>query len=191
MTLFKDKYRIESARLKGWNYAGNGYYFVTICTRNKECLMGDVLNGEIRLSPIGEIVSQEWQKTEQIRSNVSLDAWIVMPNHLHGIIVINDVESHGNASMTQPDAFNASLQKNDMNKFGPRPQKNNLGSIIRGFKSAVTNRINASEYDFAWQARFYDHIIRDERSLEGIRKYIADNPLKWELEKDNPLNLYM
>lgn len=172
MTLFKDKYRIESARLKGWNYSGNGYYFVTICTRNKECLMGDVLNGVIKLSPIGEIVSQEWQKTEQIRSNVSLDAWIVMPNHLHGIIVINDVESPGNAN-------------------GLGPQKNNLGSIIRGFKSAVTNRINASEYDFAWQARFYDHIIRDERSLEGIRKYIADNPLKWELEKDNPLNLYM
>ena len=176
MTLFKDKYRIESARLKGWNYSGNGYYFVTICTRNKECLMGDVLNGEIRLSPIGEIVSQEWQKTEQIRSNVSLDAWIVMPNHLHGIIIIDNVETHDN-------------DQNGSNKFGP--QKNNLGSIIRGFKSAVTSRINASEYDFAWQARFYDHIIRDERSLEGIRKYIADNPLKWELEKDNPVNLYM
>lgn len=176
MTLFKDKYRIESARLKGWNYSDNGYYFVTICTRNKECLMGDALNGEIKLSPVGEIVSQEWQKTEQIRSNVSLDAWIVMPNHLHGIIIINNVETQGN-------------DQNESNRFGP--QKNNLASIIRGFKSAVTNRIRASEYDFAFQARYYDHIIRDERSLEGIRKYIADNPLKWELEKDNPLNLYM
>jgi len=190
MTLFKDKYRIESARLKGFNYSRNGYYFVTICTRDKECVLGDVLDGEMSLSPIGEIIAEEWQKTEQIRSNVSLDVWIVMPNHLHGIIIINnDVETHCHASLTQPDACHASLHKNDINKFGP--QKNNLASIIRGFKSAATNRIRASDYDFAWQARFYDHVIRDERSLEQVRKYIIDNPLKWELEKDNPLNLYM
>lgn len=189
MTLFKDKYRIESARLKGCNYSSNGYYFVTICTRNKECMLGDVINGEMRLSPIGEIVAEEWQKTKRMRSNVALDAWVVMPNHLHGIIIINNVETRCHASMTQSDAFNASLRENNTNKFGP--QRNNLASIIRGFKSAVTNRIHASDYDFAWQARFYDHIIRDERSLEQIRKYIIENPLKWELEKDNPLNLYM
>ena len=86
MTLYKGKYRIESTRLEGWDYSRNGCYFVTVCTQNNECLFGDVPDGIMQLTLIGEIVVDEWQKTTQIRNNVVLDKWVVMPNHLHGII---------------------------------------------------------------------------------------------------------
>jgi putative transposase len=92
MTLFKDSYRIESSRLKGWDYSAAGCYFVTICTRDQECWLGNVVDGVMRLSPAGEIVAEEWQKTAAIRENVSLDEWVVMPNHVHGIIIINGEE---------------------------------------------------------------------------------------------------
>lgn len=90
MTLYKNKYRIESTRCKNWDYTSNGYYFVTICTRNRECFFGDVVANQMDLSAIGEIAAEEWHKTEQIRPNVELDEWIVMPNHIHGIIIIKN-----------------------------------------------------------------------------------------------------
>ncbi len=88
MTLFKNKYRVESTRLKGWDYTAAGLYFVTICAKNRECFFGNVVNAEMRLSPIGEIVADEWQQTPQVRPYVELDEWIIMPNHVHGIIGI-------------------------------------------------------------------------------------------------------
>src|SRR5512135_1100423 len=88
MTLFKNKYRIESARLRGYDYSSPGLYFVTICTKNRVSYFGDVVNGKMELSPMGNIVADEWQKTPDIRANVQLDEWVVMPNHLHGIIWI-------------------------------------------------------------------------------------------------------
>ena len=90
MTLFKGKYRVESARLRGWDYTSAGWYFVTLCTRNRECVLGEIVNGVVHLSPIGELVAREWLKTEQVRVNVALDEWVIMPNHVHGIIVIKD-----------------------------------------------------------------------------------------------------
>jgi len=180
MTLFKDRYRAESARLKGWDYSSVGYYFVTICTLEKLCTLGNVVDGVIRLSPVGEIVAEEWQKTAQIRGNVTLDEWVVMPNHVHGIICINDcdiVETHCNASLPKAQYSNV---------FGP--QKNNLSSIVRGFKGSSTKRIHIEGHDFAWQSRFHDGIIRDEIMLERVREYISNNPMKWELDQDNPVN---
>ncbi|MCJ7496524.1 MAG: hypothetical protein MUO78_00070 [candidate division Zixibacteria bacterium] len=117
MTLFKNKYRIESARLKDWDYSRYGYYFVTVCTKNKEHFLGDIIGDKMQLSEIGEIVAEEWQNSEKIRDYVKLDEWVIMPNHLHGIVIIqneNNVETHGPASL----------------------QKANLSNVIRGFKSA-------------------------------------------------------
>jgi len=91
MTLFKSKYRIESSRLKGWDYASAGWYFVTFCTRGRQSFLGNVMGDDVRLSPIGEIVAEEWQRTPHVRPNVELDEWIIMPDHVHGIIIINDV----------------------------------------------------------------------------------------------------
>ncbi|MCA1994636.1 MAG: hypothetical protein LDL41_21715, partial [Coleofasciculus sp. S288] len=90
MTLYKNKYRIESARCQNWDYTSNGYYFVTICTQNREYFFGDVMADKMQLSPIGKIVAEEWQKTAQIRSYIELDEWVIMPNHLHGIIIIKN-----------------------------------------------------------------------------------------------------
>jgi len=173
MTLFKQKYRIESTRLKGWNYASAGYYFVTICTHQRQCVLGQVVDGNVILSPIGEIVAEEWEKTAVIRANVESDEWIIMPNHLHGIIVITH-EIVG--------------QKGD----NPNWKPNSLGSIIGQIKSKCTKRIRQAGYDdFRWQSRFYDRIIRDEIALQKARRYIMNNPAKWEHDREKPPNIFM
>ena len=179
--LFKNKYRIKSTRLKYWDYSSNGAYYITICTKNRECYLGDIKNGEMKLSVIGEIVSDEWIRTKQIRKNVELDEWVIMPNHLHGIVIIDNdyvgcnVETHGHASLqTKP-------QTEHTNMFGP--QSKNLSSIIRGFKGSTTKQIHlAGFHDFAWQPRFHEHIIRNKKELNRIHTYIKNNPLKWELD---------
>lgn len=176
MTLYKNKYRIESTRLKGWDYSNDGYYFVTICTKDRECFFGDVIDGQMHLSHIGEIMLEEWKKTEEIREDVTIDEWVIMPNHIHGIIVIENKTMHLNASNVETHC-NASLHRN------------NLSFIIRGFKSASTKKIHLADCPhFAWQPRYYDHIIRDENSLDKIREYILNNPLKWDIDENNPLN---
>jgi REP element-mobilizing transposase RayT len=186
MALYKNKYRIESTRLKEWDYSSNGHYFITVCTKKHQCFFGDVINGKMQLNEMGKIAEEEWKKTEQIRKNVKLDEYRVMPNHLHGIIVIenelvSNVETHCSASLPQ----NTFLQQGYKNKFGP--QRNNLSSILRGFKSATTNRIHTiGYYEFSWQERFHDHIIRNEKSLQRIREYIRTNPLRWHLDTENP-----
>ncbi|MEW5758589.1 MAG: transposase [Candidatus Omnitrophota bacterium] len=172
---FHKIYRISSSRLPRWDYSSNGYYFVTICTKEKEHYFGEIINGEMELSKIGEVVAREWQNTEAIRLDVEVDEWVVMPNHLHGII--NIVETH----------CSASLQQKRINKFGP--QSNNLASIIRGFKSKTTKDIRMAGFNaFAWQPRFYDHVIRNDASLNRIREYIQNNPTQWDLDIENNAN---
>ncbi len=165
-----------------WDYSSPGAYFVTICTKGMQGWFGEIVDGTMQLSPVGDIVADEWKKTDQIRPDVSLDTWTVMPNHLHGIVVIHEtsiVETHRDASLPPP---------NEQNKFGP--QRNNLASIIRGFKSASTKRIHmAGCTEFAWQPRYYDHIIRNERSFNKIREYIANNVLQWEFDRNQPSGL--
>jgi putative transposase len=175
MARFRDKYRIESARLPEWDYTRAGWYFVTICTKDRECFFGEVVNGEMRLSAIGGIVAEEWHKTEQIRPNIVLDQWVVMPNHLHGIVVIESA-----VETSRRDVSTRSMMT-------PRLKSNSLGSIIGQFKSVCTKQIWSMGFrNFAWQPRFYDHIIRDDRSLDEIRNYIIQNPVKWEVDKLNP-----
>ena len=180
-TFFANKYRIKSTRLKNWDYSTPWWYFVTICTKDSSCYFGRINNGKIALTKTGKIVAEEWQKTEQIRQNVDLDEWVVMPNHLHGIIIItasDPVETHCNASL-QNDGYK--------NKFGP--QSNNLASIIRGFKGIVTKRIRLTTYkNFSWQTRFYDRIIRNDKALYKIRNYIHYNPEMWDKDEENPKN---
>lgn len=175
--LYQNKYRVNSLRLQDWDYSTTGWYSVTICTKEKKCYFGDVMSGKVVLSELGEIVYKEWMKIKEIRSGVDLDEFVIMPNHVHGIIVItndhiNNVETHGHAS----------LQLNNI-------VKQNLSNIIRGLKGSITTKIRSSCNDqFAWQPRFYEHIIRNEKSLFQIRKYIQLNPLKWEIDKENPNN---
>lgn len=186
MTIFKNTYRIESARLKDWDYSRYGYYFVTICTKDKQCFFGNIEGDRMQLSEIGKIAAEEWHNTGKVREKVKLDEWVIMPNHLHGIVIIqNDdknVETYGHTSqkpyIPSGDAFNASLRKT------------NLSNIIRGFKSASTKKILKKGFaNFAWQSRFYDHIIRNEKELHEVRQYIVNNPLSWHLDEENQNNI--
>ncbi len=185
MVLFKNTYRIESTRLKDWDYSRYGYYFVSICTKDKQHFFGDIVGDKMKLSEIGKIVAGEWRKTDSIRDYAKLDEWVIMPNHLHGIIIIrneNNVETHGHASLNpripSGDAFDASLRKD------------NLSYIIRGFKSATIKKAHQKGFtNFAWQSRFYDHIIRNEKELHDIRQYIVYNSLKWQFDEENQNNI--
>jgi REP element-mobilizing transposase RayT len=168
---FKNKYRIESVRLRSWDYASPGWYFVTVCTKNKENFFGDVIAGEMYLSEVGRIVSEEWMKTAIIRSNILLDEWVVMPNHIHGILVITE---------RMPSIETPRRGVSTTSKWKP----GTLGAIINQFKSISTKRIRRTGTTaFAWQPRFYDHIIRNEDALSQIRNYIHNNPQKWEDDK--------
>jgi hypothetical protein len=203
MTLFRNKYRVESARLKNWDYASEGYYFITICTQNRECCLGDIDNGKMGLSEIGGIAEKCWSEIPAHFPHVELDAFIVMPNHIHGIVVINDIaDTVGGAGGDGGPAIEtqnfASLQRPrrpphhrdpSPNHFGP--QSKNLASIIRGYKIGVKKWATTNKFTFAWQPRFHDHIIRNQQSLSRIRKYIIENPLKWERDRNNAFDLYM
>ena len=196
---FKNKYRVESHRMPGWDYSGNGYYFITLVTQNRECNLGEIINEKMILSDFGKIVDTEWEKSFEIRNELFCDEYIIMPNHLHAIVIIekskNDddlniihgmnntngshdlhVETHGRASLqNQP--------------FYRKPQS--LSSFIGGFKSIVNtkidnfiddNNLDIPKYNrnhHFFQQNYYDHIIRDENEYNRISQYIINNPVKW------------
>ncbi|GAA5224959.1 transposase [Membranihabitans marinus] len=163
---FKGEYRIESARKINWNYAEVGCYFITICTVKHIPYFGYIKNGIMCLNELGSIVWNEWLKSPTLRPdmNISIGEFVVMPNHLHGILNIGDNE------------YNAS---NLVIATSYGPQCKNLPSIIRGFKSSVTIKARKINVDFAWQPRYHDHIIRTNKSYHKISNYIIDNPFKW------------
>ena len=181
--LFNEKYRIKSKRMAGYDYSQLGHYSVTICTKNMIEYFGTVIRGKMILNKYGKIVNEQLKLTELIRDYVLLDEFIVMPNHIHVIVVINcnifdykNVETRSFASLQCCNEYR--------NKFGP--QSHNLASIIRGFKSACTKQIHdMGLYDFAWQPNYYEHIIRDEKSLNNIREYIRNNPRDWISDRNN------
>jgi len=188
MTLFKNKYRIESARLQNWDYGWNGKYFVTIVTKNRECYFGEISNGKMILNDLGEIAEKCWREIPEHFPFVILDEFIVMPNHVHGIIEIKKIYDGGLTVETQNFA-SLRMDCKQQYKFPPQnkfaPQSQNLGSIIRGFKIGVTKYANENNFNFGWQPRFYDHIIRDENDLNRIRNYIYNNPRNWGKDKFN------
>jgi len=179
---FKNKYRIESARLQNWDYGSNAKYFVTICTKNRECFFGNIIDGEMLLNDVGKIVELEWKKTFELRHDMNLfmGEYIVMPNHFHGIIGIGENRYntvHGLNRDCRDAMHGVSTTTHNTNQFGP--QSKNLGSIIRGFKSGVTIGARLINPDFGWQGRFHDHIIRDRKSFHRISEYIKNNPRNW------------
>ncbi len=189
---YQNKYRIPSARLQNWDYRWNAPYFVTICTKNMDHYFGEIRDGVMDLSEIGKIAQTEWLKTPEIRPdmNLELGSFVVMPNHFHGIITIGEnqyntpMTGDGRDAMHRVSTTTTTATTTDTtykNTFAP--QSKNLASIIRGFKSAVTKTARQIHPDFAWQPRFHDHIIRDEKSFYTISEYIQNNPLKWADDK--------
>lgn len=175
---FQNKYRISSARLQGWDYGKNAPYFITICTQNHQPYFGKITNGEMYLSEIGKIAATEWTNTPEIRPdmNLELGEYVVMPNHFHAIIIIGKNEFN-------KDAMHCISTTDDRYKNSFTPQSKNLASIIRGFKSSVTKNARQIQPNFAWQSRFYEHIIRNEESFHTISEYVRNNPLNWPNDK--------
>lgn len=182
---YKNKYTIKSARLECYDYSQNGMYFITICTKNREENFGKIENGKMILSEIGKIAEQFYQEIPNHFPFVVLDQHVIMPNHAHMVLEINWETQSGVETQNFASLHNVAYK----NKFGP--QSKNLASIIRGYKVGVKKYATMNGIDFAWQPRFYDHIIRNEISLNKIREYIQTNPEMWERDRNNVENIWM
>jgi type I restriction enzyme S subunit len=171
-----EKHHRRSIRLKDYDYSQAGAYFITICTQDRQCLLGEVVNGEMQLNEMGKIVADEWKRSVEIRQEIALDEFVVMPNHIHGIVEIK--QSNVGATGRSPL---------------PRgPARKSLGAFVAGFKSAVAKRINETRGTpgaSVWQRNYYEHVVRNEDDLGRIREYIVSNPLKWEWDEENPDNI--
>jgi REP element-mobilizing transposase RayT len=182
----------RSIRLQDYDYADEGAYFVTICTYGRACLFGEIVNGEMRLSRVGEVVLNEWLQTAIVRPNVELDAFVIMPNHVHGIIVITD-RAGNNVGAQRAAPLQQPLTPNSSNRDKrPHVTPGSLGAIVRSFKSASTRSVNILRDTPAmplWQRNYYEHVIRDEGDLNRIRLYIECNPQMWDTDEENPARL--
>lgn len=163
-------------RLKDYDYDQAGYYFVTFCTRDRQHYFGQVKDSQVSKSLYGEIADHFWRDIPSHYANVEIDEFMVMPNHIHGIIIIHPAAN----AVQSPVAITS-------------PMYGLLSKVVRAYKEAVTKRIHNQFQDneFGWQRSFYDHIIRNDIELQYIQTYISQNPLKWELDRDNPENLYI
>lgn len=233
---YKNKYRTESFRAKWWDYTWNAAYFVTICTLNRQHYFGKVSNGKMILSGAGVLADVFWHEIKNHHKYVELDAFVVMPNHIHGILIINKPnekreeekndfgkedqgkEDNGNnysrnqeeeedSRYRGEDGDSRNLYKdedsssvvacNDSTGFTKKedsplitefsqhmaaisPKKDSLPSILRSYKSAVTKHANRLGFEFGWQSKYHDHIIRDEAAYQRIAQYIENNPSKWK-----------
>jgi putative transposase len=198
-----NKHDRKSIRLRDYDYSSEGGYFITIVTVNREPLFGRILNGNMVLNEFGMIVRDEWLQTALKRKNVEIyeDEFCIMPNHFHAIIWIvkNDKENlawqgdtTGGHGTPCPYGTKTAKRLGDMARHVPttafgKPVAGSLSTIIGGFKSAVTRRINVLrgvEGEMVWQSRFYDHIIRDEKDYYSISEYISLNPAGWEKDEN-------
>lgn len=189
--LFQEKYRTDSTRLKNWDYSQDGFYFITICTQDREEIFGKIRAGKIILNEIGKVVAAEWRRTGEIRANIELDEFVIMPNHLHGIVEISNRDNGKTKNfckdvVTSRDvARNVSTQINKFSKISPKP--GSLSTVVRSFKSAATKCIRQIHpaMDRVWQSRFYDRIIHGEDELNLVRDYIRKNPVNWDIDEEN------
>ena len=175
------KHHRRSIRLQGYDYSQSGAYFLTICTHRKEHLFGKIVHGEMCLNEFGTIVEEEWIDSERIREEISIGEYVIMPNHFHAIAIINDETMNDQPpnNVQQPP-----IVSSDNTPTCPAPRS--ISSLMAGFKSSVTKRINQLRNlpgVPVWQRSFHDHIIRDEEDYNRICDYIENNPLKW-LEDD-------
>ena len=213
MERFKEKYRIDSQRMPGWDYSRGGKYYVTICTGNRICCFGNVSDGEIHLSEMGEIADKYCREIPEHFPDTWLDEFVVMPNHIHVIVVMkrsyHNIETKKMERVAQPeqpeqstperrDAINrvSTCQPNQSKQklpggitglHNPMLSRDSLGKIIRWYKGRCTYEFNKAGFNWNdWQPRFYDEIIRNHTRLCEIRSYIRNNPANWDTDDKNP-----
>jgi REP element-mobilizing transposase RayT len=197
MGKFQNKYRIPSARLQHWDYRWAGAYFITICTQKRIHFLGDIVNQQMQLSHVGIIADVLWHQIPHHTKNIELGSFVVMPNHIHGILILNGddnihktdnhVETLHATSLRGTTSLQGatSLQDTPIAKKNEQmanisPQPNSVSTIIRSYKSAVTKHAHRLGFEFQWQTRFHDHIIRDGASFQKINNYIITNPANWQ-----------
>lgn len=171
MNFNPDIHHRRSIRLREYDYTASGAYFVTLCALQRECLFGEIVDGEMRLNDMGDIVANTWEWLGTQYPYVDLEEWVVMPNHLHGIIVISDSRGGSRTAPTEK----------------PKP----LGRLIGAFKTVSSKRINQIRDNPGcpvWQRDYYERVIRNEQELARAREYIVNNLMKWALDKENPVN---
>ncbi len=198
MDKFQNKYRIPSARLQHWDYRWAGAYFITICTNDRLHYFGKIENGKMALSAVGILADVFWYEIKNHAQNVELGEFVVMPNHIHGILILTGNDNHdngnGDGDVEAGHALPLPPQRPSKQQSPPTPKtigqqrfqnigKNSVSSIIGSYKSAITKHAHRLGFEFAWQTRFYDHIIRDEASFQRITNYIINNPANWKEDK--------
>jgi REP element-mobilizing transposase RayT len=177
---YLNKYRIESIRLKGYDYSSEGAYFITIVTKNREHFFGEIVDGKMIFNVIGDNAQKYWDEIPQHFSFIRLDEMVVMPNHIHGILWIDKLGGIGCDVACNVATGNTKNKK--MMEISPK--RGSIATVIRSYKSVVTNKSRQINPNFAWQPRFHDHIIRNEKSLNRIRKYIRNNPVIWQRDRN-------
>lgn len=191
------KHHRHSLRLKEYDYSQSGYYFITICTVNKENIFGEIVNGKMLLNKFGIIVNEIWNSITSHFLNVNTDSFVIMPNHFHGIIIIiNDGDLLRRGEVPSPPLkptahdIKSPLTKNIKGDETSPLQafKPTLGQIEAYFKYQTTKEVNNlqnSQGKQLWQRNYYEHVIRNDEDLNQIREYIIYNPLKWNLDEEN------
>jgi putative transposase len=185
----KGKYRSESARMQCWDYGNDAAYFITICAKDRQHFFGEIQKGKIQISSAGAIAHVLWFEIKNHAKNIELGEFAVMPNHVHGILILNGNDVGTTHVLSLPHALSLQPSTEPTNTPTPGQQrfqnqgKNTISSIIGSYKSAVSKHCNQLELPFAWQTRFHDHIIRNDESFERISEYIKNNPANWTDDK--------
>ena len=218
---YKERYNPSSNRLENFDYSLNWWYFITICTKDREEVFWEIIDGEMILNFIWIELKKEIENIPIFRKNVILDEYIIMPNHIHFVIFLeyseckdvpmehlNNTKHLNNKLWDDKEMFHRNIctnnqdtnnQDTNLENFSKKyysnisPKKWTLWNIIKMFKSFFSKNINKiqNEIFFAWHSNYYDRIIRNDDELDRIRKYILENPLKWDLEKNNKENIFM
>jgi putative transposase len=180
----------KHVRLSGFDYRDNYAYFVTICTGHRECVFGDVIDGALRPSRRGLVVTQCWQDIPKHHPFVELDAFVVMPNHIHGILLFTggrEEATQASQLQTPPRVAATPASPRPANAHGPMSKS--LGAVVGSFKAAISRSINRLRPGAAvglWQPNYYEHVIRNDRARDAIGEYILSNPDRWNLDEENP-----
>lgn len=198
---YRRTFHSHSIRREDWDYRRSAWYFITICTDRRLPYFGKVRDGIMGLAPAGCVAARYWQKIAELNDRVVLDAFVVMPNHVHGLLGLMprqnvDASPEGgssdpneSASRSTTNRPRASNTAKDLDEYMSRisPEAGSVSVIVRSYKTAVTKRVRGTILtDFGWQSRFDDHIVRSEPAFYHIRRYIQNNPARWERDRNHP-----
>lgn len=182
----------RSIRLPDYDYSTHGYYFVTICTQDRQEMFGEINDGKMVLNDMGKMIEDWWKKIPGRFDSIALDQHQIMPNHMHGIVIIDDSVTY--ASVGVDPRVDPSMEMNPIGRT--HRSAPTLGNTIQWFKTMSTNEYirNVKTHGWQsfnkrlWQRNYYEHVIRNDQSLQEIREYIINNPANWEKDKENPEN---